>query len=228
MNSPSEKLQSPYERLAAINVNAHTEKKSNLTYLSWAWAVDQLLRADPDAVWAYGEPVKFGETMMVFCEVTSFGKRMTSQLPVMDHRNKAIANPDAFQVNTAMQRCLAKAIALHGLGLYIYAGEDLPEGEEAPKATKPPVKTALEGVERNEEDMEYLRGLAAELVQLVEAEKKVSLAFDHLEAAKLDSDQKLFLWEILAPNSKTRNQLKAEGTMRREAAKTSPTLAEAM
>src|SRR6185437_1946882 len=57
----------------------------------------------------------------------AFGKSMTAQLPVMDHRNKAIANPDAFAVNTAMQRCLAKAIALHGLGLYIYAGEDLPE-----------------------------------------------------------------------------------------------------
>jgi hypothetical protein len=45
----------------------------------------------------------------------------------MDHRNKAISEPDAFQVNTAMQRCLAKAISLHGIGLYIYAGEDLPE-----------------------------------------------------------------------------------------------------
>jgi hypothetical protein len=51
---------------------------------------------------------------------------MTAQLPVMNHRNQAIQNPDAFAVNTAMQRCLAKAIALHGIGLYIYAGEDLP------------------------------------------------------------------------------------------------------
>jgi hypothetical protein len=51
---------------------------------------------------------------------------MTAQLPVMDYRNKAIPNPDAFAVNTAMQRALAKAIALHGIGLYIYAGEDIP------------------------------------------------------------------------------------------------------
>ncbi len=68
----------------------------------------------------------FGETMMVFCTVHAFGKSRTAQLPVMDFRNKAIHNPDAFSVNTAMQRCLAKAISLHGLGMYIYAGEDLP------------------------------------------------------------------------------------------------------
>ena len=77
---------------------------------------------------------------MVFCTVTAFGQARTMQLPVMDHRNRAIANPDAFAVNTAMQRALVKAIALHGLGLYIYAGEDLPDtgGEdEPPKLTDP-------------------------------------------------------------------------------------------
>jgi hypothetical protein len=115
-----------YEELRAINVNAHTEKKGQLTYLSWAWAVDILLQNDPEAVWEYREPVNFCDTMMVFCTVTAFGKNMTAQLPVMDHKNKAIVNPDAMSVNTAMQRCLAKAIALHGIGLYIYAGEDLP------------------------------------------------------------------------------------------------------
>jgi hypothetical protein len=69
---------------------------------------------------------------MVFCTVNAFGKSMTAQLPVMDYRNKAIPNPDAFAVNTAMQRCLAKAIALHGIGLYIYAGEDLPQEDAEP------------------------------------------------------------------------------------------------
>lgn len=117
---------SAFERLAAINVTEHIEKKNGLSYLSWAWAVDQLLRADPKANWSYGDPTKFGDSMMVSCTVTAFDKAMTMHLPVMDHRNKAIANPDAFQVNTAMMRCLVKAIALHGLGLYIYAGEDLP------------------------------------------------------------------------------------------------------
>jgi len=118
-----------FAELASINVSKYVEKKGNLSYLSWAWAVDQLLRLDPDACWAYGEPTRFGETMMVVCTVTAFGKPRTMQLPVMDHRNKAIANPDAFAVNTALQRCLVKAIALHGLGLYIYAGEDVPRGE---------------------------------------------------------------------------------------------------
>ena len=117
-----------YEEIRKINVNEHTEKKGKFTYLSWAWAVDQLLQLDPSATWEYKDPVYFNETLMVFCSVTAFGKTMTAQLPVMN-MNKAIQNPDAFQVNTAMQRCLAKAIALHGLGLYIYAGEDIPEEE---------------------------------------------------------------------------------------------------
>lgn len=123
-----------FAELAAVNVNEHVEKKGNLSYLSWAWAVDQLLRRDPDASWSYGEPIRYGDTMMVVCTVVAFGKPRTMQLPVMDNRNRAIANPDAFAVNTAMQRCLVKAIALHGLGLYIYAGEDVPAGEEAPPA----------------------------------------------------------------------------------------------
>jgi hypothetical protein len=118
-----------FAELREINVNEHTDKKGNLTYLSWAWAVDVLLQNDPMATWEYREPVKFGDTMMVFCSVTAFGKSMTAQLPVMDYKNKAIINPNSMDVNTAMQRCLAKAIALHGVGLYIYAGEDLPNIE---------------------------------------------------------------------------------------------------
>lgn len=126
-----------YEELAKINVNEHIEKKNGLSYLSWAWAVDQLLRKDPDATWEYADPIRFGESVMVFCAVTAFGRTRKAQLPVMDHRNKAIPSPDAFQVNVAMQRCLAKAIALHGIGLYIYAGEDLPEGEYKKEDEKP-------------------------------------------------------------------------------------------
>ena len=120
-----------YLELRKINVNENTEKKGRFTYLSWAWAVDQLLQLDPSATWRYDQPMAFGDTLMVFCTVTAFGKDMTAQLPVMNNQNKAMPNPDAFAVNTAMQRCLAKAIALHGLGLYIYAGEDLPDADEA-------------------------------------------------------------------------------------------------
>ncbi|HUW61640.1 MAG TPA: DUF1071 domain-containing protein [Candidatus Bathyarchaeia archaeon] len=129
--------------LAAVDVGNRIEKKGNLSYLSWAWAVDQLLRRDPAASWSYAEPVLFGETMMVICTVTAYGQARTMQLPVMDHRNKAIPNPDAFQVNTAMQRCLVKAIALHGLGLYIYAGEDVP-ADLPPESLTPEQETALQ------------------------------------------------------------------------------------
>jgi Protein of unknown function (DUF1071) len=116
---------SKYLELRNVDVSDKVEKKNGLSYLSWAWAVDTLLQRDPQATWTYGQPVCFGETVMVFCTVNAFGKAMTAQLPVMDYRNKAIPNPDAFAVNTAMQRCLAKAIALHGLGLSLYVGEDL-------------------------------------------------------------------------------------------------------
>jgi hypothetical protein len=126
---------SKYAELRMIDVSSKIEKKNGLSYLSWAWACDQLLQQDPMATWSYGQPVLFGETVMVFCTVNAFGKSMTAQLPVMDYRNKAIPNPDAFAVNTAMQRCLAKAIALHGIGLYIYAGEDLPQEEPEPVDT---------------------------------------------------------------------------------------------
>ena len=119
-----------YADLKTINVNTQVERKGKFNYLSWAWAVDQLLVNDPTATWEYKDPTYFAETLMVYCSVTAFGKTMTAQLPVMNNQNKAIQNPDAFAVNTAMQRCLAKAIALHGIGLYIYAGEDLPEEVE--------------------------------------------------------------------------------------------------
>lgn len=125
-----------FARLASIDVGKHIEKKGNLSYLSWSWAVDQLLRQDPVATWEYKEPVKWGDTVMVFCSVTAFGVTRTAQLPVMDNKNKAIVNPDAFEVNKAMQRCLAKGIALHGLGLYVYNGEDLPQEDPAVRESK--------------------------------------------------------------------------------------------
>ena len=126
-----------YTTFAAINVNGHTEQKGKLTYLSWAWAVDQLLRVDPNATWDYqtwnGLPVCYlpDATAMVCCTVTVGGRSKTTWLPVMNNLNKAIQNPDSFSVNSAMQRALVKAIALCGLGLYIYAGEDLPMEDEA-------------------------------------------------------------------------------------------------
>ena len=143
MNKPAETLVNHFSELAQINVNEHVEKKANLAYLSWAWAVDQLMRADPAANWEFGEPRMFGESMMVYCTVTAFGKPITMHLPVMDHRNQAIKNPDAFAVNKNMMRCLVKAIACHGLGLYIYAGEDLPENSDSGDAKNQTTSNAL-------------------------------------------------------------------------------------
>jgi hypothetical protein len=192
-----------YSELRKINVNEHIEKKNGLSYLSWAWAVDTLLQNDPTATWSYGEPVRFGESLMVFCTVNAFGKSMTAQLPVMDFRNKAIQNPDAMSVNTAMQRCLAKAIALHGLGLYIYAGEDLPEDDvvKAPTQSITPMAGALDNF--NAEEKELIHGIAEEITFFV---KNGDIEQAKESAATLDNDTKLAVWSIL--DSKTRSSIK--------------------
>ena len=136
------------QELLKLNVNEHTEKKANLTYLSWAWAWAEALKADPKATFKVemfdGKCyMEINGTAMVWVTVTMFDKPMTCQLPVMDHRNKAIVNPDAFQVNTAIMRCMTKALSLHGLGLYIYAGEDLPDGVEPESTIEPDTMTDL-------------------------------------------------------------------------------------
>lgn len=135
-------MENNFMKLAKIDVSKHIEKKQNLSYLSWAWAVSELFKADPGANWEFHAPQMFGETMMVSCTVTAFGKPITMHLPVMDHRNQAVKNPDAFVVNKNMMRCLVKAIACHGLGLYIYAGEDLPMDDDGNTATRQPAKPA--------------------------------------------------------------------------------------
>lgn len=135
-----------YKELRSIDVSKYTEKKNGLTYLSWAWAVDQLLLADPKAHWFYPEFQRWGNgTVMVFCTVVANDIARTAQLPVMDYRNKPIAEPDSFAVNTAMQRALAKAIALHGIGLYIYNGEDIPPelGNEVTMVETKPVTKSI-------------------------------------------------------------------------------------
>lgn len=125
------------KELLKVNVNDHVEKKNGLTYLSWAWAWAEVLKIDPNASWRAVEYIDGNNMMpvmylrdgsaMVKVEVTILGVTKQSVLPVMDHKNKAIVNPDAFAINKNIMRCLAKAISMHGLGLYIYAGEDLPE-----------------------------------------------------------------------------------------------------
>ncbi len=153
---------SPHD-LLKINVNEHTEKKNGLTYLSWAWAWREALKADQSATFDVqtfeGKPyMDVNGTGMVWVTVTMFGQPRTCMLPVMDYKNKPILTPDAFAVNTAIMRCMTKALALHGLGIYIYSGDDLPEDEskEAPTpvatAPKPIVRTATKSVQPKEWD----------------------------------------------------------------------------
>lgn len=124
--------------LLHINVSEKTEKKGQLTYLSWAWAWAEVLKIDPAATWevhTYGpaeakQPCMWiGETAMVHTTVTINGLRRECMLPVMDNKNNAVKLPDSRKISDAIMRCMTKAISMHGLGLYIYAGEDLPEAE---------------------------------------------------------------------------------------------------
>ena len=124
-----------FETLNSINVNEHTEKKGNLTYLSWAWAWAECKKAFPTAQYTVYENERGwnyftdGKTCWVKTGVTIEGQEHIEYLPVMDFKNKSIPleNVTSFDVNKTIQRSLTKALARHGLGLYIYAGEDLPE-----------------------------------------------------------------------------------------------------
>ena len=126
-----------FEELNNINVSGKTEKKNGLTYLSWAWAWAELKKLHPDAFYTIYENADGwnyhtdGRTAWVKTGVTVNGIEHIEYLPVMDFKNKSIpANAvTSFDVNKAIQRSLTKAVARHGLGLYIYAGEDLPEEE---------------------------------------------------------------------------------------------------
>ena len=136
--------------LNTINVSEHLEKKGEFSYLSWPYAVAQLRLADPSACWEVrrfdGLPYLKTETgYFVEVAVTVQGITLSQIHPVLDGKNRPIFEPTAFDINTSIQRCLVKAIALHGLGLNIYAGEDLPivdgSEESGPPATDKTPKT---------------------------------------------------------------------------------------
>ena len=153
-----ENKKSVFERLSAINVNEHVEKKKDLSYLSWAWAWSEVKRACPDASYKVGETECMtigGETIGFMCHttVTIEGETLEMWLPVMDGANKSMKNVSytystrfgdktveaatTFDINKTMMRCLVKNLAMFGLGLYIFAGEDLPEDVAEPIAAKP-------------------------------------------------------------------------------------------
>ena len=128
-----------FEVLRKHNVSEYMEQKGQFNYLSWAYAVEELRKLKPDATWRVikdenGYPYTSTPAgHFVEVEVTVDVISLSEIPPVLDHRNQWIEQPNAFQINTSIQRCLAKAIALHGLGLYIFRGEDLPESEPLSK-----------------------------------------------------------------------------------------------
>ena len=196
--------------LLSINVNEHTEKKNGLTYLSWAWAWAEVLKIDAQATW---EAVEFNglpfmrlpdESAMVKTVVTVNGHAKCCLLPVMDHRNKAIKNPDAFQVNTAIMRCMTKAISMHGLGLYIYAGEDLPQVEAEPT----PEELAAQ------KRMAELEEVALYMIESHKAGKDMDAIRVWYDPATFNADpavkadEQTALWGMLKAESKLRKTIK--------------------
>lgn len=149
-----------YSILSKVNVNDKTESKNGLTYLSWAWAWGVLKEKFPTATYTVYENAQGwnyftdGKTCWVKTGVSVEGLEHIEYLPVMDFRNKSISleQVTSFDVNKAIQRSLTKAISRHGLGLYIYAGEDLPE-DSTPnteyKATQMVVKDKDEKIREN-------------------------------------------------------------------------------
>jgi hypothetical protein len=206
--------------LLKLNVNEHAERKNGLTYLSWAWAWAEALKADPAATFSvqmFGDSplCRIGKTALVFVTVILFGKPATCQLPVMDHRNKAIPDPDAFSVNTAIMRCMTKALALHGIGLYIYAGEDLPEDDKttaepktAPRGSGAAVKEDAFSAQQPEVQ-DALRKIARHVVDAMpDAAKAKDILVMGLEEwpAEDQNDLKVAVWHLL--DSKTRSAIK--------------------
>ena len=147
-----------WDILSSINCNEHTEKKNGLTYLSWAWAWGITKKNFPSANYRVinflGYPYLFDAQLgyLVQTEVTIDGETIGMQLPVMDGANKAqkampykystkfgektVEAATMFDINTAIMRCLTKNLAMFGLGHYIYAGEDIPQTEEAESEKK--------------------------------------------------------------------------------------------
>lgn len=132
-----------FTELNSINVQDKIEKKGNLSYLSWAYAWAEVKKLHPDAAYTIYENAEGwnyhtdGRTCWVKTGVTVNGIEHIEYLPVMDYKNNSIPleKVTSFDVNKAIQRSLTKAVARHGLGLYIYAGEDLPEAEKDESST---------------------------------------------------------------------------------------------
>lgn len=179
-----EQTKSTFDVLSSINVNAYTEKKKDLTYLSWANAWSETKKAFPDASYQIkGDPINqkpyfYDENLgyMVMTEVTINGQTLGMWLPVMDGANKSMLDrpytyttrygeksvdaASMFDINKTLMRCLVKNLAMFGLGIYIYAGEDLPEGETtkvvAPVKQEPVLEDLKKGTDNWNNVIKYV------------------------------------------------------------------------
>ena len=145
-----------FTELDQVDITRHIEQKGKFNYLSWAYAVRELKKRHPEATWVVHEygvnSVPFISTECgFFVKVTVIVNdvEMTQVHPVLDHQNKPIPTPNSFQINTSIQRCLAKAIALHGLGIHLFAGEDLPP---SPPLDERQVQTLLDALKDNDKE----------------------------------------------------------------------------
>lgn len=163
-----------FVKLNNINVNDKTEQKGTLTYLSWAFAWGEVKKLFPDATYTIYENTQGwnyhtdGKTCWVKTGVTVNGIEHIEYLPVMDHKNNSIPadKVSSFDVNKAIQRSLTKAVARHGLGLYIYAGEDLPESDKAEEEAQ----KAAEQMEKLRQYDSVIAEVKAMLEKVVDAE----------------------------------------------------------
>jgi hypothetical protein len=172
--------QSVFAVLNGINVNEHTEKKNGLTYLAWAWAWAEVKKNFPEAFYTIyespdGRPYfTDGRTCWVKTGVTINELEHIEYLPIMDYRNQSIPleRVTSMDMNKTIQRSLTKACARHGLGLYIYAGEDLPEDATAAKTkADSSLQEAFEILKpeiENAPSRDYLNTLAANNQQFKE------------------------------------------------------------
>lgn len=179
-------MMAKFEEVLKINVNDKTEKKGSLTYLSWTWAWAEFKKIYPEAMYKIKEyngifctgNDKIG--YMVSTSVTADGLTYDMWLPVMDMRNKSIMQPTSYDVNKSIMRCLTKNLAMFGLGLYIYAGEDLPEDEQkAPReATKAQAVAKVEEFKRlTKSELVQVYGVSNAEATIAWFEKKFGIAF---------------------------------------------------
>ena len=222
----AEGSRSVFETLNAINVNGHTEEKNGLTYLSWAWAWSETVKRFPDATYEIvkyeGRPYYFDPLTgyMVYTKVTIGSETREMWLPVMDSANNAmmaesyevvnkwgkkstVKPATMFDINKTIMRCLTKNLAMFGLGLYIYAGEDLPEDVTAVITDAQEAKAAVEQVKAEQikipakDNDRSAMADGRKMISVITDAKTANGTIKKLARLKADAGDKSMLWNEL-------------------------------